>query len=144
MKLTSKGTWEAFVKKTGTHFTQLSRLPYFDLVHSIIINPMHNLILGEWLLNYNISLLHWSRPTCSLVAGLVKTHFYNIWIQCKILCSNHKLKVLHKILQQVMSPQLTPSALVKTSHSLNCLPTLDAYPPLSVNRVVAPSLPISG
>jgi hypothetical protein len=44
---TSKSTHEAFVKKHRTRFTQLSRLPYFDLVRSIVIDPMHNLILGE-------------------------------------------------------------------------------------------------
>jgi len=54
-KLTSKGAREAFVKKNGTRFTQLSRLPYFDLVRGIVIDPMHNLVLGEWLLNFDIS-----------------------------------------------------------------------------------------
>ena len=37
---------EDFVKKDGTCFTQLSRPPYFDLVCGIVIDPMHNLILG--------------------------------------------------------------------------------------------------
>jgi hypothetical protein len=44
---TSKSTREAFVKKHRTRFTQLSRLPYFDLVRSIVIDFMHNLILSE-------------------------------------------------------------------------------------------------
>jgi hypothetical protein len=46
--------------KDGMRFTQLSRLSYFDLVRSIVINPMHSLILGEWLLNYDISSLRQS------------------------------------------------------------------------------------
>jgi hypothetical protein len=46
-----------FYLKDGMRFTQLSRLSYFNLVRSIVINPMHSLILGEWLLNYNISSL---------------------------------------------------------------------------------------
>jgi hypothetical protein len=33
--------------KDGMHFTQLSMLSYFNLVRSIVINPMHSLILGE-------------------------------------------------------------------------------------------------
>lgn len=45
-KITSKAKREDFVKKEGTRFTQLSRLPYFDLVRGIVIDPMHNLILG--------------------------------------------------------------------------------------------------
>jgi hypothetical protein len=51
---------EAFVMKNGMRFTQLSRPSYFDLVHSIVIDPMHSLILGEWLLNYDISSLRQS------------------------------------------------------------------------------------
>jgi len=46
-KITSKAKREEFVKKEGTCFLQLSRLPYFDLVRGIVIDPMHNLILGE-------------------------------------------------------------------------------------------------
>lgn len=36
-----------FVKKHATRWTELSRLPYFDTVRMIIIDPMHNLFLGE-------------------------------------------------------------------------------------------------
>ena len=50
VKIPTKSAHEAFVKNEGMHFTQLSRLPYFDLVHGIVIDPMHNLILGEGLL----------------------------------------------------------------------------------------------
>lgn len=46
-KITSKAKHDDFVKKEGACFTQLSRLPYFDLVRGIVIDPMHNLILGE-------------------------------------------------------------------------------------------------
>ncbi len=48
-KIPTKSAREAFVKNEGTRFTQLSRLPYFDLVCGIVIDPMHNLILGEGL-----------------------------------------------------------------------------------------------
>jgi len=47
VKITSKAKHKDFIKKEGAYFTQLSRLPYFDLVCGIVIDPMHNLILGE-------------------------------------------------------------------------------------------------
>ncbi|KAG1719167.1 uncharacterized protein EDB91DRAFT_1011243, partial [Suillus paluster] len=64
-----------FVKDFATRYMQLSQLPYFNLVKQIIINPMHNLFLG-----------------------LIKTHFYNIWVQSKILHSNHELDMFHEML----------------------------------------------
>ncbi|KIK79292.1 hypothetical protein PAXRUDRAFT_161649, partial [Paxillus rubicundulus Ve08.2h10] len=69
-----------FVKEHATRYTQLACLPYFDLVDQIVIDPMHNLFLG-----------------------LVKTHFYNIWIQSKILRPNHELAKLHEMLANVSS-----------------------------------------
>ncbi|KAL6309872.1 hypothetical protein BKA93DRAFT_814244 [Sparassis latifolia] len=35
-----------FVHAHATRYTELSRLPYFDLVRQIVIDPMHNLFLG--------------------------------------------------------------------------------------------------
>ncbi|KAK0441728.1 uncharacterized protein EV420DRAFT_1622998 [Desarmillaria tabescens] len=46
---------KAFVSTYATRWCELARLPYFDVCHMIVIDPMHNLLLG-----------------------LVKTHFYNI------------------------------------------------------------------
>ncbi|KZT18076.1 hypothetical protein NEOLEDRAFT_1081034 [Neolentinus lepideus HHB14362 ss-1] len=80
-KLTNKAARENFVKANATRYTQLSRLPYFDLVKQTVIDPMHNLFLG-----------------------LVKTHFYNIWVQGKILRPNHELRVLHDMLAQFEIP----------------------------------------
>ncbi|KIO11445.1 hypothetical protein M404DRAFT_126669, partial [Pisolithus tinctorius Marx 270] len=60
--LATPNAQKTFVKEYATRYSQLSRLPYFDLVAQIVIDPMHNLFLG-----------------------LVKTHFYNIWVQSKIL-----------------------------------------------------------
>ncbi|KAL6299063.1 hypothetical protein BKA93DRAFT_830185 [Sparassis latifolia] len=68
-----------FVRQHATRYTELSRLPYFDLVHQIVIDPMHNLFLG-----------------------LTKTHFYHIWVQKDILRENHELRVLHEMLQDVV------------------------------------------
>lgn len=44
----------------------------------VVIDPMHNLFLG-----------------------VVKTHFYHIWVQQKILRKNKELRSLHAILDDV-------------------------------------------
>ena len=41
-----------FVKDHATQYTQLSHLPYFNLVEQIIINPMHNLFLGMFSIHH--------------------------------------------------------------------------------------------
>ncbi|KAG2053857.1 hypothetical protein BDR06DRAFT_971950 [Suillus hirtellus] len=50
-------------------------------VQKVIIDPMHNLFLG-----------------------LVKTHFYNIWVQNKILRPNYELQMFHKMLADSIIP----------------------------------------
>lgn len=35
-----------FFDEHGVRWTELARLPYFDLVRQTIIDPMHNLLLG--------------------------------------------------------------------------------------------------
>jgi len=35
-----------FFSQHGVRWTELARLPYFDLVRHTIIDPMHNLLLG--------------------------------------------------------------------------------------------------
>ena len=35
-----------FIKEHATHYSELSQLPYFDMVKQIVIDPMHNLLLG--------------------------------------------------------------------------------------------------
>ncbi|KAG1796123.1 hypothetical protein EV424DRAFT_1353275 [Suillus variegatus] len=70
-----------FVKEYATRYMQLARLPYFDLVKQIVIDLMHNLFLG-----------------------LVKTHFYNIWVQNKILRANHELQTFHEMLADFIVP----------------------------------------
>ncbi|KAG2052952.1 hypothetical protein BDR06DRAFT_972639 [Suillus hirtellus] len=73
--LTTANARKNFVKEFATRYMQLSRLPYFNIVEQVIIDPMHNLFLS-----------------------LVKTHFYNIWVQSKILRPTHELQMLHKML----------------------------------------------
>ncbi|KAG1727964.1 uncharacterized protein EDB91DRAFT_1239467 [Suillus paluster] len=79
--LTTPNARKIFVKEHATCYTQLSRLLYFNLVEQIVVDPMHNLFLG-----------------------LVKTHFYNIWVQSKILRPNHELEVLHEMLADFVVP----------------------------------------
>ncbi|KAF8055688.1 hypothetical protein FPV67DRAFT_1679823 [Lyophyllum atratum] len=49
---------KAFIKEFATRYCEFAHLPYFDVCRMIVVDPMHNLILG-----------------------LVKTHFYNIWMR---------------------------------------------------------------
>ena len=37
---------DKFVREHSTRFTQLARLPYFDTIRQVVIDPMHNLALG--------------------------------------------------------------------------------------------------
>lgn len=80
--LTTTNARKNFVKEFATWYTQLSHLPYFNIVEQIIIDPMHNLFLG-----------------------LVKTHFYNIWVQSKILRPNHELQTFHDMLADFIVPR---------------------------------------
>ena len=60
---------------------------------------MHNLYLGKYLANTRHYLTY---PfTIDLHIGLVKTHFYHIWVQMKVLRENHELKVFHDLLAEV-------------------------------------------
>ncbi|KAI0038536.1 hypothetical protein FA95DRAFT_1505463 [Auriscalpium vulgare] len=53
---------EAFFKEHSARYFELSRLPYFDPVRMTVFDPMHNILLG-----------------------IVKTHWYNSWVQTKAL-----------------------------------------------------------
>ncbi|KIK74254.1 hypothetical protein PAXRUDRAFT_37046 [Paxillus rubicundulus Ve08.2h10] len=45
-----------FVKQYAMQYTELSRLLYFNLVEKIVIDPMHNLFLGEIVLIFTFPL----------------------------------------------------------------------------------------
>ncbi|KIJ13114.1 hypothetical protein PAXINDRAFT_181417 [Paxillus involutus ATCC 200175] len=69
-----------FFKEHGARWTELARLPYFDLVRQTIIDPMHNLLLG-----------------------IVKTQWYSQWIQTPALRAStdkraRELDVIHRFL----------------------------------------------
>ncbi|KAJ3525424.1 hypothetical protein NMY22_g10588 [Coprinellus aureogranulatus] len=78
---TSQNARDAHVKEFATRWSELARLPYFDIVRCIVIDPMHNLLLG-----------------------LVKTHFYHIWVQEKILRPTKELRLLHQVLKEFTMP----------------------------------------
>ncbi|KAF9227073.1 hypothetical protein BS17DRAFT_669495, partial [Gyrodon lividus] len=80
--VTGPTTCKNFVKLHVTWFTQLSWQPYFNLVNQVVFNPMHN----------------FSQYITTMYLCVVKSHIYNIWVQGKILHTNHELKVLHEML----------------------------------------------
>jgi len=45
-QLSTPTTCKNFVKEHMTHYSELLRLPYFNMVEQIIINPIYNLFLG--------------------------------------------------------------------------------------------------
>src|SRR5712691_4195464 len=47
-QLPTPTTRKNFVKEHATRYCQLSRLPYFNLVEQIVVDPMHNLFLGQY------------------------------------------------------------------------------------------------
>ncbi|KAJ7037010.1 hypothetical protein C8F04DRAFT_1181026 [Mycena alexandri] len=72
---------DAFVKKYATRWSELHRLPYFNVSQMIVIGPMHNLFLG-----------------------VVKTHFYHIWVQLNVLRKTKELRTLHAMLSKLKLP----------------------------------------
>ena len=58
--LTTPTSCKNFVKDHATCYTQLSWLPYFNIIQQVVIDPMHNLFLGT------SSLSHPSRHAHSL------------------------------------------------------------------------------
>ncbi|KAJ7188886.1 hypothetical protein C8R46DRAFT_1024111 [Mycena filopes] len=80
-KCTTKSARDAFVKANATRWSELHRLPYFDICQMVVIDPMHNLFLG-----------------------VVKTHFYHIWVQLNVLRKTKELRSLHAILSKLKLP----------------------------------------
>ncbi|KAF7372684.1 hypothetical protein MVEN_00131700 [Mycena venus] len=81
LKCTTKSARDAFVKQYATRWCELHRLPYFNICEMIVIDPMHNLFLG-----------------------VVKTHFYHIWVQLNVLRKTKELRSLHAILAKLKLP----------------------------------------
>lgn len=51
-KASSRASAQTISQKQGVKYSGLSRLPYFDMVHNFLIDPMHNLFdgpcVGHW------------------------------------------------------------------------------------------------
>ncbi|RDX43089.1 hypothetical protein OH76DRAFT_1361580 [Lentinus brumalis] len=77
----SKNARDEFVKAHGVRWSELARLPYFDMCRMIVVDPMHNLFLG-----------------------LVKNHFYHIWVQLRLFRKSKELKRLHEVLSELDLP----------------------------------------
>lgn len=95
-RLRTKKERDEFVRQWAARFSELSQLPYFDLCRMIVVDPMHNLFLGKRLQLYLFYIFSHVHPL-----GLVKTHFYHIWIKGKVICPMKELRMLHSILADV-------------------------------------------
>jgi len=90
---------QKFFDTHGIRWTELARLPYFDLVRYTIIDPMHNLLLGEF-----CQLISTTFMTHSL--GVAKSQWYNQWILHNALRKStdarpRELDIVHKFLATV-------------------------------------------
>jgi hypothetical protein len=102
LKCTSKSARDAFVKKNATRWSELHRLPYFNICEMIVIDPMHNLFLGTLLI------ISYTIQSSNNDIGVVKTHFYHIWVQLNVLRKTKELRTLHALLSKVMFPLSGP------------------------------------
>lgn len=116
-----------FVQEHSTRWSELMRLPYFDMVRMFIIDPMHNLFLGT-----SSSFDTQGSSTLSLTntIGLIKTHFYGIWIQEKYFRKTKELRVLHEFLAKA---GLTEGALLLPT-SLTSPPVPDSVSPSNASE----------
>lgn len=95
-RCTTQAARDEFVKNFASRWCELARLPYFDVCQMIVIDPMHNLLLGMYgSLYIDVSFSE------RIILGLVKTHFYHIWIQLKVLRKTKELRRFHEILSKV-------------------------------------------
>ncbi|KAI0633856.1 hypothetical protein C8Q77DRAFT_1157997 [Trametes polyzona] len=78
---TSANAREEHASAFATRWSELARLPYFHFPRMIVVDPMHNLFLG-----------------------LVKTHFYHIWVQLKVFRKAHEIREVQEILSNVSLP----------------------------------------
>lgn len=96
LKCTTKTAQDKFVKENATRWSEFHRLPYFDVCEMIVVDPMHNLFLGNF-----ISFIFKHFCCTNFDEGVVKTHFYHIWVQQNVLRKTKELRRLHAILSDV-------------------------------------------
>lgn len=92
----------AHFKNHGVRYTEFARLPYFDISRMMIIDPMHNLLLG-------MSILYGVGTLLTSPIGIVKNQWYTRWIKCNALRADtdggkkRELAILHDFLDTVSS-----------------------------------------
>ena len=105
-KCGSQSARDDFVRQHATRWCELARLPYFDVCRMIVIDPMHNLLLG---MCFTLILLSVVINVC---VGLVKTHFYHIWVKLKVLRKTKEIRHLHAVLADVSRLAQMPTPLL--------------------------------
>lgn len=117
-------------------WTEFARLPYVDLVRYTIIDPMHNMLLGWYIL---CSMHEGLTAHC---IGLVKTQWYHQWILRKpqtlrgdTTARERELNLIHKFLETVRL-SVPHSLLIIILFSLKRHCGLEVFQPRSVNLQV--------
>lgn len=98
---TTPASREKHAKMYATRWSELARLPYFDMCKMIAIDPMHNLLLGKQPTGDSLSHTTLTHP----MLGLVKTHFYHIWVQLRVFRKTKELRRFQEILRTVCYPR---------------------------------------
>lgn len=64
---------QGFFKTNGVRYTELCRLRYFDAIRMTVVDPMHNILLGEFVISAvqpnDLSNLHYIRNHKMFMAG---------------------------------------------------------------------------
>ncbi|OCH87011.1 hypothetical protein OBBRIDRAFT_851644 [Obba rivulosa] len=81
----------------AARWSELARLLYFDICHMVVVDPIHNLFLDMFI---NIQ----ATPQLILYTGLVKSHFYHIWVRAKVLRTTCELCTFHALLADLELP----------------------------------------
>jgi hypothetical protein len=89
-----------YFAKHGIRWYEFARLPYFDPVQMTMIDPMHDLLIGEYVMH------HIPSPSLCISPGVLKNHWYHIWILGKALRPNtsknkRELDLIHEYLSSV-------------------------------------------
>ncbi|KAG1908158.1 uncharacterized protein F5891DRAFT_1179677 [Suillus fuscotomentosus] len=107
--LETRDEHNTFFDKHGVHWTELARLPYFDLVRQTIIDSMHNLLLG-----------------------IIKTQWYMQWILTPALCAStqtrtRELDLMHTFLSTFEAPLWAGKLLLRVGEPAGGSLTADEY-----------------
>ena len=124
LHLGTKALKEKHATQHSNRWSELCRLPYFDLCRMIVIDPMHNLILGRM----HAGTMSCTRRLIKRLSGLSKNHFYHIWITQNILRLKHELNQLHTLLSKVSLALFDTNACSHQAHLGVSLQFQDTWP----------------